>query len=61
MIDGHSTLMAMDKFFGDEIKRLGYNSYEEADRETQLYLDGIINAMAFVMFAPTIVEAEDGE
>ena len=51
--------MAMDKFFGDEIKRLGYNSYEEADRETQLYLDGIINAMAFVMLAKTVVQAEE--
>lgn len=61
LIDGHSTLMAMDKFFGDEIKRLGYNSYEEADCETQLYLDGIINAMAFVMMAKTVVQAEDNE
>ena len=49
----------IDRFFARECKRLGFESYEKADREAKLYLDGIINALGVVIDTPAIIEAED--
>lgn len=59
--DLDATEAQINDYFAREVKRLGFDGYEQADRETKLYLDGIINALAVVMDAPTIVEKEDGE
>ena len=59
--DLDATASEIEIFFAREIKRLGFIGYSQADRETQLYLDGIINALAIVKDAPAIVEAEDSE
>jgi hypothetical protein len=61
LADADATEAQIDDYFAREVKRLGFDGYEQADRETQLYLDGIINALAIVMDSPTIVESEDSE
>lgn len=59
LVDADATETQIDDYFAREVKRLGFDGYEQADRETKLYLDGIINALAIVMDAQTIVKVEE--
>lgn len=45
---------ALDKVFADRIKSAGFDSYETADRDTQLVCDGIIKAIDVVLDQPTV-------
>lgn len=44
---------ALDKVFADRIKSAGFDSYETADRDTQLVCDGIMKAIDVVLDMPT--------
>lgn len=50
---------ALDKVFADRIKSAGFDSYETADRDTQLVCDGIMKAIDVVLDQPTVDHLAD--
>jgi len=52
---------ALDIVFADRIKSAGFDSYETADRDTQLVCDGIMKAIDVVLDQPTVDHIADSK